>query len=165
MKVLSILIVAISLVSCGKSQNKPTVLSTDTTKTTVMKTDEEWKKILTPEQYHVLRERGTERPFSGKYDNFYEHGVYSCAACGTPLFLSDTKFDGGCGWPSFFEAIDSTKIIYKEDRSHGMVRTEIICKTCGGHLGHVFDDGPPPTGKRYCLNSAALNFEAVGGKK
>lgn len=125
----------------------------------IEKSEEEWKKILSPEQYHVLREKGTERPFTGKYYLHNEKGIYYCAACGEELFTSDTKFDAGCGWPSFFEAIDSSKITYTRDTSHGMIRTEITCSKCGGHLGHVFDDGPNPTGLRYCVNSASIEFK------
>jgi peptide-methionine (R)-S-oxide reductase len=124
----------------------------------IVKTEEEWKKELTPEQYRILREKGTERAFTGKYWNNFEFGTYVCAACGTELFESDTKFESSCGWPSYFEAIDSSRIIYKEDRSFGMTRTEVMCAKCGGHLGHIFDDGPPPTGKRYCINSGAMKF-------
>lgn len=125
----------------------------------VTKTDEEWKKVLSPEQYEVLREKGTEMPYSGKYYLHKEKGTYVCAACGAELFKSDTKFDAGCGWPSFFDAIDSTRITYTKDMSHGMVRTEITCTKCGGHLGHVFDDGPAPTGTRYCVNSLSIEFK------
>ena len=124
----------------------------------VIKTDEEWKNELTPEQYRILREKGTERAFTGKYWDNHEIGIYICAACSTELFESDTKFDSGCGWPSYFEAIDSNRIIYKEDKTFGMTRTEVMCAKCGGHLGHIFDDGPPPTGKRYCINSGAMKF-------
>ena len=108
----------------------------------VTKTEEEWKKQLTDEQYYVIRQKGTDRPYSGKYDQHWEPGTYECAACGNELFTSSTKFDAGCGWPSFYEALDKTRIIEKKDLSHGMIRTEILCANCGGHLGHVFDDGP-----------------------
>lgn len=124
----------------------------------IIKTDEVWKKELTPEQYRILREKGTERAFTGKYWNNFEYGTYVCAGCGTPLFESDTKFESGCGWPSYFEPIDSSRIIYREDKSYGMIRTEVLCAKCGGHLGHVFDDGPPPTGLRYCINSGSMKF-------
>jgi methionine-R-sulfoxide reductase len=126
--------------------------------TMVIKTDSEWKAQLTPEQYYVLRQKGTERPFTSKWEEHYDGGTYSCIACGNELFKSDSKFDAGCGWPSFFEALDSTKIKTSIDKAHGMQRVEIMCAKCGGHLGHVFDDGPKPTGLRYCVNGAALNF-------
>jgi peptide-methionine (R)-S-oxide reductase len=122
------------------------------------KTDAQWKKDLTPEQYHVLREKGTERAFTGKYWNLKDNGMYACAGCGQELFKSDSKYDSGCGWPSFTHAVESGRIAYHEDTTHGMRRTEVTCKKCGGHLGHVFDDGPGPTGKRYCINSASLTF-------
>lgn len=125
----------------------------------VQKTEEEWKKELTPEQYRILREKGTERPYTGEYNVFFKKGNYSCAACGNVLFKSDTKFDSHCGWPSFYEALDKTKIKEIQDVSLGMVRTEVVCADCGGHLGHVFDDGPNPTGLRYCINSVSIKFE------
>lgn len=120
--------------------------------------NQNWKEKLTPEQYHILREKGTERPFSGKYNDFFEDGYYACAACGNPLFRSDTKFNSGCGWPSFDQAIEGS-VVYHRDLSYGMIRTEVTCAGCGGHLGHVFDDGPKDTtGQRYCMNSVALTF-------
>lgn len=121
--------------------------------------DEEWKRKLSEEEYRVLREKGTERPFTGKYWKHKEKGNYKCAGCGVDLFSSDTKFDSGCGWPSFYAALDKDKIEEKLDLSHGMRRIEVLCKNCGGHLGHVFDDGPrDKTGLRYCINSVSLNF-------
>jgi peptide-methionine (R)-S-oxide reductase len=125
----------------------------------LQKTDAEWQAQLSPEQFHVLRRAGTERPYSGPFWNTFGTGLYSCVGCGSPLFRSDTKFDAGCGWPSFYETVAPDSVIEIEDRSHGMVRTEIRCGTCDGHLGHVFPDGPPPTGLRYCMNGTALSFE------
>ncbi len=125
----------------------------------VVLSEKEWKKLLTPEQYHVLREKGTERPWTGKYVNTKKEGIYKCAACGNFLFKSDEKFESDCGWPSFTAPTAPDKVEFKLDLSLFMERTEVVCGKCGGHLGHVFDDGPPPTGKRYCINSAALVFE------
>jgi peptide-methionine (R)-S-oxide reductase len=124
----------------------------------IEKTDAEWRKLLTPEQYQVLRKAGTERAFTGKTWNNHEKGVYRCAGCGLPLFSSATKFESGTGWPSFWQPIDPSHVDEHSDWSFGMRRTEVLCARCGGHLGHVFDDGPKPTGQRYCMNSAALDF-------
>ncbi|MGD9660329.1 MAG: peptide-methionine (R)-S-oxide reductase MsrB [Porticoccaceae bacterium] len=123
------------------------------------KPDEYWRQKLTPEQYAVCREKGTERPFTGKYNKEHRVGQYRCICCGELLFESDTKFDAGCGWPSFYAEANPGNIEKTRDLSHGMIRTEITCSNCGSHLGHVFDDGPPPTGLRYCLNSVSLDFE------
>ena len=120
--------------------------------------DKEWQKKLTPEEYHILREKGTERPFTGKYDKFYQDGTYKCAGCDTELFTSETKYNSGCGWPAFYESLPG-KIEEHSDNSFGMTRVEITCEKCGGHLGHVFNDGPQPTGLRYCVNSASLDFD------
>lgn len=124
----------------------------------VQKTDKEWREELSENEYHVLREKGTERPHTGKYNLHFEEGIYSCKACNEPLFKSESKFNAHCGWPSFDNAIDDT-IEYVKDTSHGMSRIEIICNSCGSHLGHVFNDGPTETGLRYCVNSVSINFE------
>ena len=123
-----------------------------------MKTDAEWKRRLTPEQYRVLRTKGTERAFTGQYWNTRDRGSYACAGCGQTVFSSTSKFDSGCGWPSFWESADPGAVTYNDDDSYGMHRIEVTCSRCGGHLGHVFDDGPEPTGKRYCINSVSLTF-------
>lgn len=125
----------------------------------VEKSEEEWKLTLDPEQFKVLRQCGTEPPFSGKYVHHKEDGVYVCAGCGNELFSSETKFESGSGWPSFWEQLSESSVDLKPDNSYGMKRTEVVCKKCGGHLGHVFDDGPNPTGLRYCINSLALDFK------
>jgi peptide-methionine (R)-S-oxide reductase len=125
----------------------------------IQKTESEWRAELTTEQYNVLREKGTERPFSGEYDHTFSPGTYRCAGCGTELFTSETKYDSGCGWPAFYAPAADDAVDQEVDASFGMVRTEVMCAACGGHLGHVFPDGPEPTGVRYCINSAALNFE------
>lgn len=138
-------------------KNNPVYSNTDTAK--VAMTEEEWKKILPADVYQIARMKGTERPWTSKFESFKEVGTYYCAACGNPLFKSDTKFESGCGWPSFYDPISKGSIIYTPDHSHGMDRTEVQCGRCKAHLGHVFDDGPPPTGLRYCINGVILDFQ------
>jgi methionine-R-sulfoxide reductase len=125
-----------------------------------VKSEAEWRQKLTPEQYHILREQGTEPAFTGKYWNSKEKGTYACAGCGQELFKSDAKYDSGTGWPSFWEAIDKSRVETRDDNSHGMRRIEVVCSRCGGHLGHLFPDGPAPTGQRYCMNSASLELKS-----
>ena len=143
----------------GRAEAVQTEKKGETMPQTVNKTDDEWRAQLTPEQYHVTREKGTERPFTGAFWNTKTTGTYKCVCCGHELFSSDTKFESGCGWPSFSAPLEGADIRESEDRSFGMLRTEVTCSHCGAHLGHVFDDGPKPTGLRYCINSASLTLQ------
>ncbi len=160
-RVFSITLTVASSVACN-SQN---IINKEQMYFKVRKTEEQWKKELTLGQYRILRHKGTERPFTGKYNLHFEDGIYACAGCNAKLFSGDSKFESNCGWPSFDKALDENKVIEKLDRSHGMTRTEILCANCGGHLGHVFNDGPTETGMRYCINSASLDFKKAGEEK
>ena len=155
-------LVAFTLSACGQTSNTKKEMANQTEKTTIQKTDDEWKKQLSEEQYYVLRQKGTEAPYTGKLLLNKEKGVYKCAACGNELFTDNMKFDSHCGWPSFDKEISGGKIKTVEDNTHGMKRTEIMCAKCGGHLGHLFDDGPTETGMRYCVNSLSLEFVKEG---
>jgi peptide-methionine (R)-S-oxide reductase len=160
MKWILMLFLAVGVLTSSCTAQNKTPMNTP-----IQKSEEEWKAALTPEQFYILRQSGTERAFTGKYWNYKDDGSYACAGCGTVIFSSDTKFDSHCGWPSFTAPLQEEKVIEVLDKSHGMIRTEIRCATCGGHLGHVFNDGPLPTGLRYCINSGALEFsEADSGK-
>lgn len=140
-----------------KKENNPVYSRTDSVKVNL--TDEQWKKILPADVYQIARQKGTERPWTSKFEHSKEIGTYYCAVCGNALFKSDTKFESGCGWPSFYQPVTKGSIIYEADHTHGMTRTEVMCGRCKSHLGHVFDDGPPPTGLRYCINGVVLDFE------
>ena len=164
-----LLLLSGSLQQCSYSQNSnPKTTTMDQKKNSVYSrtdsgkvvlSEEQWKEMLPSDVYQIARMKGTERPWSSKFESFKEAGTYYCAACGNPLFKSDTKFESGCGWPSFYEPISKTSILYTPDNSHGMERTEVQCGRCKAHLGHVFEDGPPPTGLRYCINGVVLDFE------
>lgn len=159
-RLLTFITLMIVFSSCKGQDNQNSLTKKQDTMTyKVQKSEAEWKTILSDEQYRILREKGTEYPGTGDYYMHFDEGTYVCAGCGTPLFKSDNKFESSCGWPSFDDAIEGT-VIYKRDTSHGMIRTEILCANCGGHLGHVFDDGPQETtGQRYCVNSLSLEFK------
>lgn len=170
MNKLLFILVLVGLSACSQAQQKGTSKNnvmqenknsyySKTSKEKVVVPDSIWKQILSPEVYAIAREKGTERPFSSAFETSKEIGTYHCAACGNALFKSDTKFDSGCGWPSFYDPISKSSIIYTPDNTHGMTRTEVQCGKCKAHLGHVFEDGPPPTGLRYCINGVVLDFD------
>jgi len=160
------LLIVVLLSGCGLASGDPGAAPADAAAMPapeasfeVTKTDAEWRQVLTDEEYRILRKGGTERAFTGKYWDNHEHGVYRCAACGRLVFRSEEKFDSGTGWPSYWKPAEPNAVVTRDDTSYGMVRTEVLCGRCGGHLGHVFHDGPPPTGLRYCINGNAMDFE------
>jgi len=163
---LFVALISLSFSACAQKTDDKNTNSKEAIMDTfeIKKTDDEWRKQLSPVQFNILREKGTERPFTGEYDKFYEAGTYYCAACGSELFTSKTKYNSGCGWPAFYEPSINKNIVEKKDVSHGMVRIEVMCAKCGGHLGHVFNDGPEPTGLRYCINSGSLEFKSAEKK-
>ena len=160
------LTIGVSVIACGNSaaQDKNKIYPKPDKNNKVIKTDKEWKQLLTDEEYQVLREQGTERPFTGDLHDNHKEGTYICAACGLDLFSSKHKFESGTGWPSFWQPINDTNVAETMDKSHGMTRSEVHCARCGGHLGHVFEDGPKPTGLRYCINSVSMDFRADTSK-
>ena len=158
-KVLYLLTTTLFLTACQGQESNSTMGNADNTSFPVQKTEQEWKAQLSSEEYYVIRQKGTERPYTGEYNMHFEEGTYNCRACDAPLFTSDSKFDSHCGWPSFDAGIESGAIVEKLDKTHGMIRTEIMCAKCGGHLGHVFNDGPTATGLRYCVNSLSISFD------
>jgi peptide-methionine (R)-S-oxide reductase len=169
MRILALTLITIFLISCNTGKNHKTELkenSIDMEKEfePITRSKEEWKSILSDEEYYVMIEKGTERPFTGKYWDEFSDGTYSCAACGFELFESGTKFEAHCGWPSFYDALDTSRIKTEYDYNIGYRRTEIMCARCGAHLGHVFEDGPKPTGLRYCVNSVSINLDTARGK-
>lgn len=159
MLILGASLTTLSFQACSQQSADTAVKSNTTMNYEITKSEREWKEVLTPMQFEVLRNKATERPYTGIYDKFNEPGTYYCAGCGAELFRSNTKFDAGCGWPSFYDPSKPHQVKEISDHSHGMIRTEVVCSKCGGHLGHVFDDGPEPTGKRYCINSVSLIFK------
>jgi peptide-methionine (R)-S-oxide reductase len=172
-RLLPLLLLLSQSCSSQNSKNQPPMSETNKANPVYSRTDtskislnpDEWKKILSPELYYIARQKGTERPYTSVWEKNHDKGIYYCAACGNSLFVSDTKFDSGCGWPSFYAPVTKSSIIYLPDNSHGMSRTEVQCGRCKSHLGHVFEDGPPPTGLRYCINGVILDFEKAKEKE
>jgi peptide-methionine (R)-S-oxide reductase len=161
-KALTVILLSFIIIGYSYCQDKSSKKDQGSEKYEVSKTENEWKAILSPEEFNVLREKGTEYAFTGEYFDFKGVGTYTCAGCENEIFSSTTKYNSGCGWPSFYEPLKKGAVEFKEDNSYGMKRTEVLCAKCGGHLGHVFKDGPPPTGLRYCINSISMNFRKKG---